>query len=199
MSLTDVAVQEPKATAMVKADEYVTAVGGVNYDDPSKYVSVSLGEYKPTGWYTLRIPLYVRALAVEGKATLHYRATWEEKGKRVDSGWKTFETRILTGAEGGLWGVDNPVFYAYYAGFADSVGGAPQKSISVTQGSTFYLKVRAKAKTNAGTWEIPLTTVPAISEMTSFQGTVGEAQLPLTTAKNWAITGSGLFAVETDD
>jgi hypothetical protein len=147
----------------------------------------------------MRVPLYVRALAAEGKATLHYRATWEEKGKKVDSGWKTLETRILTGAEGGLWGVDNPVFYAYYAGFADSVEGAPQKSISVTQGSTFYLKVRAKAKANAGTWEIPLTTVPAISEMTAFEGTVGEAQMPLTAAKNWVVTGSGLFAVKTDD
>ncbi|MCD4740340.1 thrombospondin type 3 repeat-containing protein [archaeon] len=210
IDLTDISVQDPYITSLHTADEYHYGepTPPENEEGNSKYLKVTIGKYTP-GTYELSIPIYVRSLAEQGNTIISYRATWmKPDGGLVYSqsgNWDEKNITILPPSSSNYHELETGSFYAYKAWLTATKSPEPILNTSITKNAYFYLHIDAITRDDIAAWEVPLTTIPDIAEMITYDGTVYRASGMTTEIAATNITGdtltndNNIYNLEKDD
>jgi hypothetical protein len=174
-ALADYAVEDPVVSGLTLADSFFFNVPPVSEETgASKYFEIIIGGYREAKVFNVDIPLHVRSAIGTPTVQLHYLATWrtaEGTDFNTNNGFYTnIPVTINTKTSGWRSLEAQPNFYLYNAWLStDKAGAVKVGDWSVTkfssahtfsEGGTFYLQVRAKARVPSSSYSVDLRTVP---------------------------------------
>ncbi|MCD6522176.1 MAG: hypothetical protein J7K68_00345 [Candidatus Diapherotrites archaeon] len=179
----DYSLEDPTVSGPLLATEFSYSTP-LSYEEAgsisaAKYFKIDITKYNKPVIFNIPIPLHVRTAVLTPDTELHYRAKWVTNDGKVfttqpDNAWVHVPITIDTTQTQGWHYIDtHPDFYLYSAWLStDKAGQHVVDGGTFADGSTFYLQIRAKAKRDASSYGIEITSSKGYSYPITYSGAI---------------------------